>query len=288
MLKDTRANKLFLLGLTILLALGFAWVRGEIFLGNTYRAKEQIPFTQTDSLNISTTTNSIVLAVDPSLKGATLEIGKLEEKQVRTAKNGSTLSISVSPKKRMWPLNFFGSGSSTLYVTIPTDMLKTLTVNSVSGKITILNALTAEEATIRSTSGKVSTLDLNTNNTITLSSVSSHVDAATLRSNKEINVTSTSGKVEVQAIQGPTITAKSVSGRVSVGLDFSTPTKATVSSTSGSVDVDLLNVKDVTVTSKTTSGSITIDGKAQNEVTIGKGTSTLELKTVSGSISVTL
>ncbi len=49
MLKDTKANKLFMIALVILLALGFVWVRGEVFRSKTIRDTEAIPFAKGDS-----------------------------------------------------------------------------------------------------------------------------------------------------------------------------------------------------------------------------------------------
>lgn len=286
MLKDTRANKLFLLALVILLALGFAWVRGEIFLGKTYRSHEVIPFNQGDSLAVSTTTNPIILEVDPQATGVSLEIGTFEQKQVVTAKNGSNLSIKVSPKRRIWPFTFFGSPASTLIVTVPPDRIKDLSLSSISGKVTVLHSLKLNSASIAATSSKVSVLDIFANKKISLSSVSGSVDAKSLISSDSLEVKSTSGSVEVQSLQAPKITAKSVSGSVNVGLDLKSASDVSLSSTSGKIDADLHDSDNYTITASSTNGSITIGKERQSTFTKGTGSSKITLRTVSGSISV--
>jgi DUF4097 and DUF4098 domain-containing protein YvlB len=289
MLKDTRANKLFMIVLVILLALGFAWVRGEIFRGKTYRDTETIPFAQGDSLFVSTTTHPIVLEIDPEATAVSLEIGRIDRKQVATAKNGSNLSIKVSPKKRVWVLPvYFGSSSSTLVVTAPPDRIKDLSLSSISGKVTVLNSLNLSSADISSTSSKVSVLDITADKRISLSSVSGSVDAGDLASNGVIELSSTSGNVEVLSLQAPRITAKSVSGSVSTLLRLPSPSDVTLSSTSGRVEADLLGADDFSIDAKTTNGSIMIGGEQRSTLTKGDGSSKIALRTVSGSISVNL
>jgi len=287
MLKDTKANKLFMIALVILLALGFAWVRGEVFRGKTIRDTEAIPFAKGDSLSVSAVSNPIVLEIDPGATSVSLEIGRIDKKQLAVAKNGSNLSIKVSPKKRIWifPI-FFGSPSSTLVVTAPPDRIKDLSLASISGKVTVLNSLDLNSAEISSTSSKVSVLDITANKTISLSSVSGSVDAGDLTSNGPIEVSSTSGRIEVESLRAPKITVNSVSGSVDVALPLPSPSDVTLSSTSGQVEADLLGADHYTINAHTTSGSITIGGEQRSTLMKGDGSSRITLQTVSGSISV--
>ncbi|NLZ77637.1 MAG: DUF4097 domain-containing protein [Spirochaetales bacterium] len=288
MLKDTRANKLFLIILVILLALGLAWARGAISSGRTVVGDtEAIPFAKGDSLSVSTISHPIVLEIDPGATAVSLEIGSTDRKQLAISRNGSNLSIKVSPKRRIWifPV-FFGSSSSTLVVTAPPDRIKDLSLASVSAKVSVLDPLNLDSVAISSTSSKVSVLDITAGKMISLSSVSGSVEAGDLKSNGTIDVSSTSGRIETESLQAPRITVTSVSGSVDVALPLASPSKVDLSSTSGKVEADLLGADDYTIDAHTTSGSITIGGEKRSTLTKGDGSSTIDLQTISGSISV--
>lgn len=140
MLKDTKANKILLIILVVLLALGFSLGKGWTFKSKAGRANQDIAFSTTDSLKVSTISNDIVIEVDNAAKGASVSIGKNESDVLSVSKTGRSLNVDVKPKKA-WYFRFFSYSPSALVITLPASRLDGLELSSISGDIRILHPI---------------------------------------------------------------------------------------------------------------------------------------------------
>ncbi|NCC64795.1 MAG: hypothetical protein EOM15_09080, partial [Spirochaetia bacterium] len=159
MLNDTKATKIALLVLVVILGLSFSLLRGCDITSRGSRADQSVAFTSSDSLKVSTITNNIIIKIDPKATQASVSIGKSDNDTLSVTKASSQLSVEVKPKKRLF-FNIFSYKPSDLVITLPTSELNNLDVSSVSGSIQVLQPITAQQIKLNSTSGKIDALDV--------------------------------------------------------------------------------------------------------------------------------
>ncbi len=289
MLKDTKANKIFLIILVILLALSFSLFKGWERRGITQRGEQIIAFNEGDSLSVSTISNDIIISVDEQAKEATISLGSHDDEELEVSKHGSSLSVTVRPIKR-WFLRFFSYTASPLVVTLPSGNLARLEVSSTSGNITLMHPMQATDLKIRGVSSEVDFLTLQVADQLEIGTTSGDISGKEVSSRGEVTISSTSGGVEIQRITGPKTILRSVSSEVEAGIILSTGNSIEAKTTSGEIELDLRSSDDLQVTATTVNGSIEFNDQKQegSEATIkmGDGSNTIQLSSVSGAIDV--
>jgi DUF4097 and DUF4098 domain-containing protein YvlB len=288
MLKDTKANKVFLIILVVLLALGFTASRGWNVLTRNSRANQSIAFSTTDSLKVSTISNDIVIEVDNTAKGASVSIGKHESDLLSVSKTARSLNVDVKPKKS-WFFRFFSYSPSAVVITLPAARLEELELSSISGNIRILHPIQGRSMQARSTSGELDFLTLTAEQDIKLSSISGTIKGSEVVSGQSVELASTSGGIEVQHVEARDAQLKSISGSVEAEVKILDGGSLNAGSTSGSVQIDLYQSSDLKIQASTTSGQILFNDKDMGKsaaLETGNARNKVVLSTVSGGIEL--
>jgi DUF4097 and DUF4098 domain-containing protein YvlB len=289
MLKDTKATKIALLVLVVILGLSFSLFRGCDITSRGSKADQSVAFTSSDSLKVSTITNNIIIKIDPNSTQARVSIGKSDNDTLSVTKSSSQLSVEVKPKKRLF-FNIFSYKPSNLVITLPTSELNNLDVSSVSGSIQLLQPITAQQIRINSTSGKVDVLDVQAKKDIRLSTISGSIRSNTAKSSGNLEVLSTSGSLKVEKVSAARSILRTVSGSIDSIVFLPQQGSLEAKSTSGSVKLDLRNASDLSLNASTVSGRITFNGQEQEKkpsLSLGASNQSVNLSSVSGSIAVT-
>lgn len=290
MLKDTKANKIFLIVLVLLLALSFTLMKGWEGRGRATRSDQDFEFKANDSLKVRTIANDVVIEVDDSLKRATVSIGGNERDVLSVLKTTSNLSVEVKPKTN-WFFRFFSYAPSTLMIALPSSSLGSLDVSTISGDIQILHPMKAQTMEIKSTSGEVDFLTLEAKESLKVLSTSSSLSGSEAMSGKELEIATVSGDIEIQKVRAKDVQLKSISSDVEAEVEIIPGGSLTASSTSGELELDLRANANLNVQASTTSGTITFNERDQEgksvELKTGSAQETVTLFTVSGSIELT-
>lgn len=290
MLKDTKANKIFLIVLVLLLALSFTLMKGWEGRGRATRSDQDFEFKANDSLKVRTIANDVVIEVDDSLKRATVSIGGNERDVISVLKTTSNLSVEVKPKTN-WFFRFFSYAPSTLMIALPSSSLGSLDVSTISGDIQILHPMKAQTMEIKSTSGEVDFLTLEAKESLKVLSTSSSLSGSEAMSGKELEIATVSGDIEIQKVRAKDVQLKSISSDVEAEVEIIPGGSLTASSTSGELELDLRANANLNVQASTTSGTITFNERDQEgksvELKTGSAQETVTLFTVSGSIELT-
>ncbi len=288
MLKDTKANKVFLIILVVLLALGFTASRGWNVRNRDSRINESIDFATTDSLKVSTISNDIVIEVDNAAKGASVSIGRNESDSLSVSKTGRSLNVDVKPKKA-WFSRFFSHSPSALVITLPASRLDTLELSSISADIRLLHPIQGKSLQARNTSGELDFLTLTAEQDIKLSSISGTIKGSEVVSGQSVELASTSGGIEVQHVEARDAQLKSISGSVEAEVKILDGGSLNAGSTSGSVQIDLYQSSDLKIQASTTSGQILFNDKDMGKsaaLETGNARNKVVLSTVSGGIEL--
>lgn len=290
MLKDTKANKIFLIVLVILLALSFTLVKGWEGRGRATRSDRDFEFKANDSLKVRTIANDVVIEVDDSLKRATVSIGGNERDVLSVLKTTSNLSVEVKPKTN-WFFRFFSYAPSTLMIALPSSSLGSLDVSTISGDIQILHPMKAQTMEIRSTSGEVDFLTLEAKESLKVFTTSSSLSGSEAKSLRDLEFSTISGSIDVQKITAKEILLKSISSGIEAEAVILSSGSLTASSTSGGLELDLRANANLNVKASTTSGTITFNERDQAgrsaELRTGTAQEKVNLSSVSGSIELT-
>ena len=288
MLKDTKANKIFLIVLVVLLALGFTISRGWTIRNRDSRTNQSIDFATTDSLKVSTISNDIVIEVDNAAKGASVSIGKNESDVLSVSKTGRSLNVDVRPKKA-WYFRFFSYSPSALVITLPASRLDGLELSSISGDIRILHPIQGSTLVARSTSGEIDFLTLTGDQNIKLSSISGSINGSEVAGKRSVELTSTSGSIEVQNVGAQDANLKSISSSIEAEVEILDGGSLNAASTSGSVQIDLKQSSNLKIQASSTSGQVLFNDKDMGKsaaVETGGARNKVNLSTVSGSIKL--
>nr|WP_321296568.1 DUF4097 family beta strand repeat-containing protein [uncultured Sphaerochaeta sp.] len=290
MLKDTKANKIFLIVLVVLLALSFSLAKGWEGRSRATRSDRDFEFKANDTLKVRTIANDVVIEVDDSLKRATVSIGGNERDVLSVLKTTSNLSVEVKPKTN-WFFRFFSYAPSTLVIELPSSSLDSLDVSTISGDIRIMHPMKARTVELRSTSGEIDFLTLEAEESLKVLSTSSSLSGSGATSNKELEIATVSGDIEIQKVRAKDVQLKSISSDVEAEVEIISGGSLTASSTSGELELDLRANANLNVQASTTSGTITFNERDQEgksvELETGSAQETVTLFTVSGSIELT-
>jgi lia operon protein LiaG len=206
-------------------------------------------------------------------------------------RRGSAIDIRLE-RKRRWNLGWHW-GTLALEVTVPKGYAGKVSAKGVSAKIEL-----ADHAfgglSLSTVSGEVSLGTVRTSD-FEMHTTSGRFRAAGVMAERS-ELSSISGEMEVKSLSG-ILRAHSVSGEVSLGF-VSTPAFADVTSTSGEVSLRLPANAGFQLDARSTSGQVTCDfpiqisesqsggGRHALAGTVGGGTNSIKVRTVSGTIRV--
>ena len=289
MLKDTKANKIFLIILVsiiaILFSMDFVWQKR----GKENRAEQSYSFAPSDSLAIATVSTDVVIAVDPKIKEASVSIGENDRKYLKTVQDGKELSIVVSPLSRGF-LNFFNSQATPLLVTLPHASLGQLDIKTASGDILFMQDLEAERILLGSISGDVDMLNLTGKEELSIKTTSGDVSGYSAKSKGVLYFGSISGDFEVDSLEGKDISLHTTSGDIEAAVQILSGGRLEGSSTSGGLELDLSKTADLDIRASKISGSILFNNQRQegSPSLAGKGNkeAMAKLSTVSGNLDI--
>lgn len=290
MLKDSNANKIFLIVLVsilaILFSMDFVWQKR----GKETRDEQSYSLSASDSVKITTISNDIVLSVDEKAKEASVSIGMNDRSSLKVEKRGNELVVTVSPLAKGF-LNFFGSPGSPLVVNIPKTMLDRLELQTTSGDILLMQDFTANTIKIKSISGKVDILTLDADEELSLSTISGDISGYGAASKGRLSLSSTSGNVDINTMEGKDIHVNLISGDLDGALSIAANGSLEASAVSGRLDLDLGKSENLAIVASRISGSILFNGQKQDSspatASTGNKQTEARLSTVSGEIHLT-
>ena len=289
MLKDTKANKIFLIVLisviAILFSMDFVWQKR----GKENRSEQSYSFSASDSVTINTISSDIVLAVEPKAREALVSIGVNDKDSLKVVKNGKELNIVVAPLSRGF-LNFFTSQNTPLVVTLPQAMVNQLEIKTTSGDILFMQDFEATRIQINSISGDVDMLNLSGSDNLTIKTISGDISGYSAKSNEQLSFASTSGDFEVDSLEGKNISLHTTSGDIEGQVHILPQGSLEGSSTSGDLELDLSRTEDLDIRATKVSGSILFNGQKQEgspvSASTGKKHTVVKLGTVSGDLDI--
>ncbi|HKM06195.1 MAG TPA: DUF4097 family beta strand repeat-containing protein [Sphaerochaeta sp.] len=289
MLKDTKANKIFLITvisiLAILFSMDFVWQKR----GKENRSEHSYSFAASDSVKIDTISTDVILVVDPKTKEALVSIGENDKSSLKVVKNGKELSIAVSPLSQGF-LNFFNSQNTPLVITLPQAMFDQLEIKTTSGDILFMQDFTASKILISSVSGDVDMLNLSSSDALTIKTISGDISGYSAISKGQLSLASSSGDFEVDSLEGKNISLHTISGEIEGRVHILPQGSLEGSTTSGSLDLDLSKTQDMDIQATKVSGSILFNNQRQEGspavTSTGNKTTVVKLSTVSGDLDI--
>ncbi len=288
MLNDTKANKILLIILVVLLALGFSLGKGWTFKSKAGRANQDIDFSTTDSLKVSTISNDIIIEVDDAAKGASVSIGRHESEFLSVSKTGRSLTVDVKPR-RSWFSRFISYAPTPVVITLPASRLESLDLSSISGAVRLLHPIQGSSLEAKSTSGEIDFLTLSADKQVKLTSISGSINGSEVVAKQSVRLASTSGGIEVQDVEAQDIDLKSISSDVEAAVTILPKGALNASSTSGGVEIDLRQSENLKIQASSTSGSIVFNEKDMGKsvtAETGSADTKVVLSTVSGEIEL--
>ena len=289
MLKDTKANKIFLIILVsvvaILFSMDFVWQKR----GKENRSEQTYSFSASDSMKISTISTDVVLAVDPKAQKTLVSIGENDKKSLKVVKNGTELNIVVSHLSRGF-LNFFNSQVTPLVVTLPQALADQMEIKTTSGDILIMQDFEARRIMFSSVSGDVDMLNLTGNEDLSIKTISGDISGYSAKSSGLLSLASTSGDFEVDSLEGKKVSLHTISGDIEGRVYILPQGSLEGSSTSGKLELDLSKTEDLDIRANKVSGSILFNNQKQEEspatASTGNKHTVVKLGTVSGNLDI--
>lgn len=289
MLKDTKANKIFLIVLisiiAILFSMDFVWQKR----GKENRAEQSYSFSASDSLSITTESTDVVIAVDPQAREALVSIGVNDRKNLKAEKRGDELSIVVSPLSRGF-LNFFNSQGTPLMVTLPQLPVGQMTIKTTSGDILFMQDFKARTIQLNSISGDVDMLNLTGTESLHIKTISGDVSGYSAKSDEKLTLASTSGDFEVDTLEARTLSLQSTSGDIEAFVQILPGGSLEGSTTSGELELDLSRTGDLDIKATKVSGTILFNNQRQEGspalASTGSKQTMVKLATVSGDLDI--
>ena len=289
MLNDSKANKIFMLAVVLVIAL----VTSIQFSGNkkdlANRNEAIFDLKSSDSLEINTASNGISLEIDPRAKQASASLGGGKTANLSVEKSGSKVLVKVSTIKSGF-FSFYPTNTSRLVVTIPESYLANLSITTVSGDVDIMKDFAADTIALKTISGKLDALNLNAKNSVSIATVSGEISCYSIKSENKASIATTSGNIDINEVQGADIELRSISASIETAAKVKSGGEIKTSSTSGGIELDLRGNENLSITASTTSGGIRINAKEQETKAFsdktGTGTTQVSARTTSGSIKL--
>lgn len=294
-IKDTKANKIFMLVLLIIIMI--------VYFDSKYSnsGSSTAEFNFKNDINIETISANINIWVDNKYDTAQVIYNSKNNGYLDVEERDGTTNIKEKVKKKF--INFvFDNETPTLSIYLPSNELNNLRINSISGNIEAYENLNFKNLELFSTSGNINLLDVNSEKDLSIKTISGEIFLNNGNADV-INISSTSGSIETYNLDSSDTSLSSISGEISVN-DITTD-KLKIKTTSSDVDLDYADVKDK-IDISTVSGEIdgifkdveykynidTISGEINiNEAEYEKKYSTptgipFNLKTVSGDLNI--
>ncbi|AEV29835.1 hypothetical protein SpiGrapes_2048 [Sphaerochaeta pleomorpha str. Grapes] len=289
MLNDSKANKVFMLALVLVIAL----VTSIQYSGNkkdlANRNEETFSLNKSDSLEITTISNDISLEIDPKAKQASASFGGGKTASLSVEKIGTKVSIKVSTIKRGF-FSFSPTNTSRLVIIIPERYLARLSITTVSGDIDIMKDIAAETIAVKTISGNIDALNLNAENSVSIATVSGQISCYSIKSENKASIATTSGQIDINEVQGADIELRTISSDIEATARVKAGGEIKTSSTSGEIQLDLRGNENLSVTAGSTSGDIQVHAKDQETHSFsdktGTGVTQVSAKTISGAIKL--
>jgi len=289
MLKDTKANKIFLIilvsAIALLFSMDYVWQKR----GKENRSEQTYSFSASDSLVVSTISTDVVLAVDPKAKEALVSIGENDRDSLKTVRKGNELSIVVSPLSRGF-LNFFKSQETPLVITLPQVQLDQLVIKTTSGDILFMKDFEANKIQLTSISGDVDMLNLTSSDALQIKTISGTTSGYSAKSEGQLDFGSTSGDFEVDRMEGQNISLHTISGDIEGLVHILPQGRLEGSATSGSLELDLTKTENLDIRATKISGSILFNNQRQESspalASTGNKQTSVKLSTVSGNLDL--
>jgi len=289
MLKDTKANKIFLIAvisiLAILFSMDFVWQKR----GKENRSEQTYSYSASDSVKISTISNDVVLVVEPKAKEALVSIGENDKDSLKVVRNGKDVSIVVTPLSKGF-LNFFNSQNTPLVITLPQAMVDQLEIKTTSGYILLMQDFEARKIMLSSVSGDVNLLNLTSSDAISIKTISGSISGYSTKSKGLLSLASTSGDFEVDSLEGKNISLHTISGDIGGRVHILPQGSLEGSSTSGRLELDLIETEDLDIRATKVSGSILFNNQKQEGspavATTGQKNIVVKLSTISGNLDI--
>ena len=181
--------------------------------------RQQIPLQDGSTITVSSDIPAVVLSEDPSGSSMTVSLRGTNDRHYRLLTNHSGRNVTVEVKRiKRFNTSLFGSHRPELHITIPARVnLDALTVNTVSGSISINHPIRAR--------------------LIEVTTVSGSLNFTSLQAADSVRIRSVSGKISGQLISGATVTCENVSGKLAIDHINATSGAIELISVSGSLDV---------------------------------------------------
>jgi hypothetical protein len=289
MLKDSKANKIFMLALVLVIAL----VTSIQYSGNKQdlanRNEQTFDLKSSDTLEINTVINDISVEIDPTAKQASASLGGEKTASLTVEKTGTKVSVKVTNIKRgFWA--FSPTNTSRLVVTLPISYLASLSIATVSGDIDIMKDIESEKITVKSMSGNLDALNINAEKSISIATVSGDISCYSIASNDKVSVATTSGNIDINEIKGSTVELHSISSTFETTVQVIKGGDLNAASTSGDIQLDLKKTGNLSISATTISGDIVANTKEQEGHSFsdktGEQNTKVSVKTVSGTIDL--
>jgi len=264
MLKDTKANKIFLLVLVAALAIFFGF--GALRTKQNSKMTETFALSDSADLSIRTESDDITLLSDP--QATDLSFVYHGSGKATTKRDGEDLSIIVS-----------GGRNGSLTVTIPqSSTLGELSLSTKSGAVDLPSLSVKDDVEIRTISGKVRLADLSAKE-IEISTTNGDISLASVTDREETEISSTSGALSLDSYHGSDLYLHTTSGSITAASDMKRGTIRLLS-TSGDLSFDLVQEKaDYLLEARSTSGQLDLPATKA-----GDGNVKVTLQSTSGPI----
>jgi len=258
-----RNNKFFITLLLIIVLLAWYFTKFPQKSLDLFDGKEEGNLYYSSSLDVSidSVSNDINFYVKDGIDQVEYSLNGSTREKLVVNESGTKLKLSV----KVPSFNWFGFGSGSLEITVPTSFVfDKLEVSSVSGDI-ICDELKAEELlSFKCLSGNIFFNNLIAKQ-IKLATTSGNIDGSTALCSI-LNIKSLSGEIDLAKVQAPNedvleLTAKSISGNCDI-LDIGSFKSCNISTSSGNIDC-YFSVP-VGLIAQSMSGNIYINGKIQN------------------------
>lgn len=291
MLKDTKANKIFLIACTIILALLFfsdvIWQKR----GKEQRWETSYSYATTEALSIETMSNNVILAIDPTVQEILVSIGKNDSKSLKTSVKDKKLSLVVTTLPRGF-LRFFSSQNTPLLVTLPPiATLKTVEISTIQGDILFLQDFQADSLSVSTVSGSVDMLNLEAAHMLSIATISGDIEGYSVSSRDLVNLNTTSGNLEIDRVAGKQINLSTVSGSIETRIELPSQGSLEGSSVSGDLKLDFQDSDNIAIQASHVQGTILLQGEKQPDHSVstltGKALTNITLTTVSGELAIT-
>lgn len=270
MFKDTKANKIFMI---ILLLLVFLVVTGKI-----YRKTETSTYSD---LNVENglyieSLSDINIWVDDSLKNPEI-IYRGNRKNFSVDRNGSSTTVKEKLQKFFFFNISWDDDNNLITVKLPSSQMNELKINTVGGDINTFNTLNIKNIDITSISGDLELQDIESDR-LKIKTTSGDISLTSVNApNSTFN--SISGDFEINRLVTDNLSMNTTSGDIDI-FDLKIATNGSFKTVSGDIYL-LTNVKTENINVKSLSGEVLLNNPDNPQ-----NNNTLNVSSTSGDINI--